>query len=107
MTNLARTLRQVKANNIWVTCQTDDDLPYVLKYAGEDNIVVGTDYGHQDQSSEIEAMRVMREKGEVDPRVIDKIMGRVPVLTAGNQRLNYKLVASVLTNREKELLPTS
>ena len=47
----------------------------MLKYAGEDNIVVGTDYGHQDQSSEIEAMRAMREKGDVDPRVIDKILG--------------------------------
>jgi len=65
----------LKDNNIWVTCQTDDDLPYVLKYAGEDNIVVGTDYGHQDQSSEIEAIRVMREKGEVEPRIIDKILG--------------------------------
>ncbi len=65
----------LKTNNIWVTCQTDDDLPYVLKYAGEDNLVVGTDYGHQDQSSEIEAMRVMREQGDVEPRVIDKIMG--------------------------------
>jgi predicted TIM-barrel fold metal-dependent hydrolase len=66
----------LKANNIWVTCQTDDDLPYVLKYAGEDNILVGTDYGHQDQSSEIEAMRLMREKGEVEARVIDKILGQ-------------------------------
>ncbi len=65
----------LKAYNIWVTCQTDDDLPYVLKYAGDDNIIVGTDYGHQDQSSEIEAMRVMREQGEVDPAVIDKILG--------------------------------
>ena len=62
-------------HNIWVTCQTDDDLPYVLKYAGEDNILVGTDYGHQDQSAEIEAMRVMREQGDVPPHVIDKIMG--------------------------------
>jgi len=73
----------LKANNIWVTCQTDDDLPYVLKYAGEDSILVGTDYGHQDQSSEIEAMRVMREKGEVDPKVIDKIMGENAVAFYG------------------------
>jgi predicted TIM-barrel fold metal-dependent hydrolase len=65
----------LKDNRIWVTCQTDDDLPYVLKYAGEDNLLIGTDYGHQDQSSEIEAMRVMREKGEVEPRIVDKIMG--------------------------------
>jgi len=75
----------LKANNIWVTCQTDDDLPYVLKYAGEDNIVVGTDYGHQDQSSEIEAMRVMRDKGEVQARVIDKIMGDNAVALYGLQ----------------------
>ena len=73
----------LKTNNIWVTCQTDDDLPYVLKYAGEDNIVVGTDYGHQDQSSEIEAMRLMREKGEVEPRIIDKIMGENAIALYG------------------------
>ncbi|MFN0073837.1 MAG: amidohydrolase family protein, partial [Chloroflexota bacterium] len=30
-------------NRIWVTCQTDDDLPYVLKYAGEDHLLIGTD----------------------------------------------------------------
>ncbi|MCH8974301.1 MAG: hypothetical protein IH869_04430, partial [Chloroflexi bacterium] len=73
----------LKDHNIWVTCQTDDDLPYVLKYAGEGQILVGTDYGHQDQSSEIEAMRVMREEGGVPPRVIDKIMGENAVAFYG------------------------
>jgi predicted TIM-barrel fold metal-dependent hydrolase len=63
------------AHNIWVTAQTDDDLPYVLKYAGEDSLIIGTDYGHQDQSSEIEALRLIREQGGVEPRVIDKILG--------------------------------
>jgi predicted TIM-barrel fold metal-dependent hydrolase len=65
----------LKAHNIWVTCQTDDDIPYVLKYAGAGQLVIGTDYGHQDQSSEIEAMRILREEGGVDPVVVDKIMG--------------------------------
>ena len=53
--------------------------------AGEDNLVVGTDYGHQDQSSEIEAMRNMRDKGDVDPAVIDKIMGENAVTLYGLQ----------------------
>lgn len=66
----------LKENNIWVTCQTDDDIPYVVKYAGEGQLVIGTDYGHEDQSSEIQAMRNMREKGDVDPAVLDKIMGQ-------------------------------
>ncbi len=65
----------LKANNIWVTCQTDDDLPYVLKYAGNSQIVIGTDYGHQDQSSEIEALRIIREEGSVPPEVVDQILG--------------------------------
>jgi hypothetical protein len=73
----------LKDSRIWVTCQTDDDLPYVLRYAGEDNLVIGTDYGHQDQSSEIEAMRVIREKGDVEPRIIDKIMGENAVALYG------------------------
>ena len=47
----------------------------MLKYAGEDNIVIGTDYGHQDQSSEIEALRIIRDRGDVAPEVVDKILG--------------------------------
>ncbi len=77
------TAEPLKQNHIWVTCQTDDDLPYVLKYAGDDNLLVGTDYGHQDQSSEIEAMRIMRDKGDIDPRVVDKIMGENAVAFYG------------------------
>jgi len=61
-------------NHIYVTCQTDDDLPQVLKYSGEDNIVIGSDYGHNDTSSEIEALRTLKAKGEVEPRIIDKIL---------------------------------
>jgi len=65
----------LKTNNIWVTCQTDDDIAYVVKYAGESQLVIGTDYGHEDQSSEIQAMRHMQDRGDVDPAVLDKIMG--------------------------------
>jgi len=46
----------------------------VLQYAGEDNLVIGSDYGHNDTSSEIQALRNIREKGGVEPRIIDKIL---------------------------------
>ena len=65
----------LRTNNIWVTCQTDDDIPYVLKYAGETQLVIGTDYGHEDQSSEIKALRILKESGEVEPRVADMMLG--------------------------------
>ena len=39
-----------KDNRVYVTCQVDEDLPYILKYVGEDNLIVGSDYTHRDPS---------------------------------------------------------
>ena len=64
----------LRKNNIWVACQTDDDLPYVLKFAGDDRLVIGTDYGHNDTSSEIMALRKLKEDGTVPPHVVNKIL---------------------------------
>jgi predicted TIM-barrel fold metal-dependent hydrolase len=54
--------------------QTDDDIPYVLGYSGEDALVIGTDYGHNDTSSEILALRKLKEDGNVPARVVNKIL---------------------------------
>ncbi|MCZ6610621.1 MAG: hypothetical protein O7A66_11525, partial [Alphaproteobacteria bacterium] len=62
-------------NNFYVACQATDELDYILPYAGEDQLVVGTDYGHADTSSEIEALRMVKEDGKVSAAVADKILG--------------------------------
>ncbi|MGB7949970.1 MAG: amidohydrolase family protein [Candidatus Binatia bacterium] len=64
----------LRKNRIYVACQTDDDLPYVLKYSGEDQLVIGTDYGHNDTSSEIQALRKLKEEGHVPTRIVNKIL---------------------------------
>ena len=64
----------LRQNRIYVACQTDDDLPYVLKYSGEDHLVIGTDYGHNDTSSEILALRKLKEDGTVPPEIVNKIL---------------------------------
>jgi predicted TIM-barrel fold metal-dependent hydrolase len=64
----------LRRNRIYVACQTDDDLPYVLKYAGDDQLVIGTDYGHNDTSSEILALRKLKEDGAVPPRIVNRIL---------------------------------
>src|SRR5262244_2464679 len=64
----------LRKNRIYVACQTDDDLPYVLKYSGEDQLVIGTDYGHDDTSSEILALRKLKEDGTVPPEIVNKIL---------------------------------
>ncbi len=65
-------------NRFYVTCQTDDDLSYILPYAGEGQLVIGTDYGHSDQSTEIESLRNLRRSSELRPDVIDKILSYNP-----------------------------
>jgi aminocarboxymuconate-semialdehyde decarboxylase len=63
----------LKAYRQYVSCQTDDDVDYVLRYAGEENLVIGTDYGHNDQSTEIEALRNLKNLGTITDRQYEKI----------------------------------
>jgi uncharacterized protein len=70
---------------LWVSCQTDDDVAYLLKYTGEDNLVIGTDYGHNDQSSEVEALRNLQESGELSPAQYKKIVDDNPRALFGFQ----------------------
>jgi predicted TIM-barrel fold metal-dependent hydrolase len=61
-------------NRMYVACQVTDDLEYVVRYAGEGQLVVGTDYGHADTSTEIEAMRKLADDGKLPPDVAAKIL---------------------------------
>lgn len=65
----------LKANNMWVACQVTEDLKYILQWTGEDQLVVGTDYGHHDTSTEIEAMRLLGAEQKMPKSVTDKILG--------------------------------
>ncbi len=64
----------VAENRIYVACQTDDDLAYVLTYAGGGNLVAGTDYGHADTSSEMEALQRLKLREDVPPETVDAIL---------------------------------
>ena len=62
------------ANNMWVACENTDDLPYVLSHAGEDCLMIGTDYGHHDPSSELNAIHLLRNDKRLTPAVVKKIL---------------------------------
>jgi predicted TIM-barrel fold metal-dependent hydrolase len=67
----------LKANRMYVTCQVDEDLPYILKVAGEDNLMIGSDYTHRDSSMEYEFPRLLRDradKGEISESAAQKIL---------------------------------
>jgi len=61
-------------NRMYVACQVTDDLDYVVRYAGEGQLVVGTDYGHADTSTEIEAMRRLADDGKLPAHVAARIL---------------------------------
>lgn len=64
----------LRENRLYVGCQTDDDLSYILEYAGEDNLVMGTDYGHADTAAELTALSTLRKTNEGGVRVVNKIL---------------------------------
>jgi predicted TIM-barrel fold metal-dependent hydrolase len=64
----------LKDNNMYVACENTDHLDYIVKYAGEDNLVIGTDYGHHDPSSEVMAVKMLRADKRLQPGVADKIL---------------------------------
>ncbi len=63
----------LKEYRLYVSCQTDDDIDYIMRYTGEDNLVIGTDYGHSDQSTEVEALRNLESNGGITKAQYQKI----------------------------------
>jgi len=61
-------------NQIYIACEVTDDLQHLLPFSGTDNLVIGTDYGHSDSSTEIEALRLLRQNQFIGSAVVDKIL---------------------------------
>ena len=70
-------------NNIWVTTEKSDDIPYIIDRVDDTNLVVGTDYGHTDTSAQIEALRTPKDRDGVSPVSVDKILGPNPTRLYG------------------------
>ncbi|MSQ23520.1 MAG: amidohydrolase [Chloroflexi bacterium] len=68
----------LKDNRLYVACQMDDDIPYVLSYGTEDNILIGTDYGHTDQSSELYAIANLKTESGITEAQWRKIVDDNP-----------------------------
>ena len=73
----------LKDNRMYVACQTNDDLPYVIQYSGEDNLVIGSDYGHSDSSSELEALKNFQSLTGLSSAVVHKILEDNPAALYG------------------------
>lgn len=60
---------------LYVATEADEDIAYLTRFIGEDNIITGSDYGHQDQSRETNMVKNLRQRTDVSAEVIEKILG--------------------------------
>jgi aminocarboxymuconate-semialdehyde decarboxylase len=58
----------------WVACEADEELPFLVRFIGEDKIIIGSDYGHNDPSKEPEFIKNMRAREDVPPALVEKIL---------------------------------
>ena len=63
-------------NNMYVTVQVDEDLPYIIKHVGYETLLTGSDYSHTDLSQElgfVERLQARADAGDIPREAIPKI----------------------------------
>ncbi len=76
----------LREHRFYVACQTHEDIGYIAGRTGEDNLVIGSDYGHADQSAELQALSLLREKGErgeISASLAEKVLTTNPAKLYG------------------------
>jgi predicted TIM-barrel fold metal-dependent hydrolase len=65
-------------NHFYITTEKSDQLNMLLDAIGDDNLVVGTDYGHNDLTVEIEVIKRLGEDGNIPASSVEKILETNP-----------------------------
>lgn len=58
---------------LFITCEEHEDIPEIVKLAGRDTLMLGTDYGHSDTSTELRAHDKFMKRNDVDQELARKI----------------------------------
>lgn len=67
-----------RSYRLFVACEADEDIPYLIRHIGEDNIIIGSDYGHNDPSEERHLVVSLHARDDVTPKQIQKILNENP-----------------------------
>lgn len=59
---------------IYVACEADEDLPYLGQCIGWDNLLIGSDYGHTDQSAELDIVQKLQSRSDLDEDTRQRIL---------------------------------
>lgn len=61
-------------NRFYVTTQMSDDIPALVKAYGDRNLIIGTDYGHNDTGTDIEALQNLGRAGGIGDESVKRIL---------------------------------
>jgi predicted TIM-barrel fold metal-dependent hydrolase len=70
-------------SNFFITTQKTDDTAWLIGELGEDNLIIGTDYGHKDTSVEIEALKRLGSDGGLSASAVTHILETNPAKLYG------------------------
>ena len=63
---------------LFVACEADEDIPYLANCIGNDNLIIGSDYGHNDPSAEPMLVETLAERGDLSASLSDSILRTNP-----------------------------
>jgi len=62
----------------FVACEADEDVAYLARYVGEDHLLIGSDYGHNDPSEEVQFVGAIKSREDVPPSLANKLLSENP-----------------------------
>jgi hypothetical protein len=63
---------------LYVACEADEDIPYLARFTGEDHLLIGSDYPHNDPSREDQFVNALNVREDISPELRRKILCENP-----------------------------
>lgn len=63
---------------LFITCEADEDIPYLADVMGEDKLIIGSDYGHNDPTNEPQLVQTLKARADLPEPLCDKILCKNP-----------------------------
>jgi predicted TIM-barrel fold metal-dependent hydrolase len=63
----------MEEHNLYVACESDEQLPFLTSYLGEGSLVIGTDMCHNDRGSDPVAHSIVMSRTDIDTSVARRI----------------------------------
>jgi len=68
---------------IFIACETSENLPVIVDCIGEDNLVIGSDYGHNDPFEQRNLLPTLKSLTSIPERIVDKMVRDNPCALYG------------------------